>query len=244
MISPATEKYLWDSKFPEECKLLPYDYLEFTEQELVDKCIAKEELSEDEKAMLKLLLNRYRKHFKEYNLSKAEESVEQANKIINTQSQLLEIIHDKSRYRIDMYYWLNGERYLLQMRIKPYTEKQYIEGASTQMGLFKDLDINEKKVMAKAEMGQTLSPEEVQMIKALNDKLNEKLGTAEYNLQVLNEFLADRIEFIGDEETTFEENLLFWKQVDLNTKASLFHEVRGRLKLTDTFQEDLFPAVR
>ena len=82
------------------------------------------------------------------------------------------------------------------------------------------------------------------MYQALSDKIMEKAYDFDNSLDMINEFLADRIEFINDTEKTFEENLDFWRQIDLNAKTSLFHEVRGRLKLTDTFQEELFPPVR
>jgi len=63
-------------------------------------------------------------------------------------------------------------------------------------------------------------------------------------INVINEFLADRIEFVDDTETSFEDNIKFWQEVDLSTRVSLFQEVRNRLQLTETFREDLFPAVR
>ena len=143
-----------------------------------------------------------------------------------------------------MNYYINGQKILLQMRIKPYTDKQYLEGIGTQMGLFRDLSRDEKKLVAKVETKQPMTPEEQKMYQALSDKIMEKAYDFDNSLDMINEFLADRIEFINDTEKTFEENLEFWRQIDLNAKTSLFHEVRGRLKLTDTFQEELFPPVR
>lgn len=244
MVSEQTEKFLWETKFPAECEKLPFDYLTPEEQEVVTKCLNHDELTPQEQAHLKQLLYNYRPFFKEYDTEKVENNMETTNNIVKTQSQLLEIIHDKNRYRIDMNYFLNGQKYLLQMRIKPYTDKQYLEGVGTQMGLFRDLSKNERKLIAKAETEQPMSPEESKMYKALIDKLQEKAYDMDNNVQVINEFLADRLVFIDDPEKTFEENLDFWKEVDLNAKTSLFHEVRGRLKLTDTFEEELFPTPR
>lgn len=243
-VSEKTEAFLWSTKFPDECKQLPYDYLETEEQELVDKCIQHEELTDEEKAHLKQILYNYRPFFEEYNTSKAEKSIESSKNIVKTQSQLLKLIHDPNRYRIDMNYWLNGEKFLLKMRIKPYTDKQYLEGINTQVSLFRDLNREERKLVAKAETKQPMSPEEAKMHQALMDKLKEKAYTEEYALTAINEFLADRIEFIDDTDTCFEENLQFWREVDLNTKTALFNEVRGRLRLNDTFEEELFPPVR
>ena len=244
MVSEQTTKFLWDVKFPNECKELPYDYLTEHERILVDKCVNHETLTEQEQKELKQLLHDYRPYFKKYNTEVAEQNIEATQQIVKTQSQLLELIHDKSQYRIDMNYYINGKRFLLQMRIKPYTDKQYLEGMGTQMGLFRDLNRDEKKLIAKAETKQPMSPEEHKMYQALSDKIMEKAYDLDNNLKIINEFLADRIEFVDDPEKTFEENLKFWEQIDLDTKTSLFHEVRGRLKLNDTFTEELFPPVR
>jgi len=244
MVSESIEQHIWQTKFPNECKQLPTDYLTEYERNLAEKCVKHEKLTEEEKTEIKKLLNDYRPFFKEYNAEYVEKNIEKANNIVRTQSQLLELIHDENRYRIDMNYYINGEKYLLQMKIKPYTDKQYIEGLGTQMGLFRDLNEHEKKIMAKGELKQKMSPEEMKMYKAVNDKITEKLNSAEFNVKLLNEFLADRLCFVDDENTTFEENVAFWKQIDLNEKTALFHEVRGRLHMADTFEEDLFPPVR
>lgn len=244
MVSEKTEKFLWDTKYPRECKKLPYEYLEDDEKELVDKCINKEELNQTEKKSILSLLKDYRGFFKEYDIDKLEESMETSDKIVKTQSELLRLIHDKDRYRIDMNYWINGEKYLLQMRIKPFTDKQYLEAQENQFGIFNDLTMQERKLVSKAEAKQQMSPEETKMYKSIMDKIEKKAEDEEFLIQMVNEFLSDRIEFVDDPETSFENNLKFWAEVDLGTRVSLFHEVRGRLQLNETFREELFPAVR
>lgn len=244
MVSETTEKFLWDTKYPRECKKLPYDYLEDDEKKLVDKCINKEELTEKEQKDILSLLKDYRGFFEEYDADKLEKNLETSEKIVKTQSELLRLIHDENRYRIDMNYYLNGEKFLLQMRIKPFTDKQYLEAQDNQFGLFDDLNINERKVVSKAQNKQPMSPEETKMYKSIMDKINEKAEDNDFLINVINEFLADRIVFVDDTETSFEDNIKFWQEVDLSTRVSLFHEVRNRLQLTETFREDLFPAVR
>ena len=244
MVSESTERWLWDTKFPDECKQLPINYLEPEEKILAQKCINKEDLTDEEKSKIKKLLQNYRPYFEEYNSTKVVENIESNLNIIKTENELLRLLHDPNRYRIDMNYWINGVKYLLQLRIKPVTDKQYIDTLGTQMGLFKDLKRDEKKLIAKAEMEQPMSPEETKMYQALMDKINEKVYNFEYNVQMVNEFLADRVEFVNTELSSFEERLAFWKEVDINTKTALFSEVRGRLRLSDTFKEELFPPVR
>lgn len=244
MVSEKTQKFLWDTKYPRECKKLPYEYLEDDEKELVDKCIAKEDLTEEEQKNILGLLKDYRSFFDEYDADKIEKTMEKSENIVKTQSQLLALIHDKNRYRIDMNYWINGEKYLLQMRIKPFTDKQYLEAQENQFGIFDDLNKEERKLVSKAEAQQPMSPEESKMYKSVMDKIQEKTEDEEFLIQMVNEFLADRIEFVDDPQTSFEDNIKFWQEVDLGTRVSLFHELRGRLQLNETFKEDLFPAVR
>ena len=239
-----TIEFLWNTKYPRECTQLPYDYLDADEQVLVDKCVNKEELTEEERKRLLSLLNDYRKFFKDYDAEKLEENLEASEKIIRTQSELLSLIHDKDRYRIDMNYWINGEKYLLQMRIKPFTDKQYLEAQNDQFGMFADLTKDERKIVSKGQSGQVMSPEEKKMYDSLMDKVNERVEDEEFLVEVVNKFLADRIEFVGDSNSNFDDNVRFWAEVDLGTRVSLFHEVRARLQLTETFKEDLFPAVR
>ncbi|MBQ9024749.1 MAG: hypothetical protein IJ104_00005, partial [Methanobrevibacter sp.] len=183
MVSEKTEKFLWDTKYPRECKKLPYEYLEDDEKQLVDKCIDKEDLTEEERKSILGLLKDYRGFFDEYDADKIEKTMEKSENIVKTQSQLLALIHDKNCYRIDMNYWINGEKYLLQMRIKPFTDKQYLEAQENQFGIFDDLSKTERKVMGKAEAKQPLSPEETKMYQSIMDKINEKVEDEEFLIQ-------------------------------------------------------------
>lgn len=237
------DKHMLKTRFPLECEKLPWEYLEEDEKILAEKCINHEELTTEELAKLKLLLNNYRPFLKKYDIKQAEENIETTENIINTQSQLLELLHDEKRYRIDMYYWLNGKKYLLKLKVKPFTDKQYLEGMGSQLGLFRDLDKDEKILINKANNNETLSPEESKMHQAIMDKIQEKLENNDSQIELMTKFLADRLNFINDEELSFEEKIEFWESIELTYRVSLFNKVRGILQFNDTFEEELFPSV-
>lgn len=244
MSNENIDKHMLKTRFPLECEKLPWEYLEENEKILAEKCINHEELTPEELSNLKLLLKTYRPFLKKYDVKQAEENIETTDNIINTQSQLLELLHDEKRYRIDMNYWMNGKKYILKLKVKPFTDKQYLEGIGSQLGIFRDLNKNEKMLINKANNNETLSPEEEKMHQSILDKINEKLENNESQMEVMTKFLADRIDFVGDVQLSFEEKYEFWKQMELTYRVSLFNKVKGILQFNDTFEEELFPPVR
>lgn len=243
MSNENIDKHMLKTRFPLECERLPWEYLEENEKILAEKCINHEELTSEELADLKLLLNNYRPFLKKYDIKQAEENIETTDNIIRTQSQLLELLHDEKRYRIDMNYWMNGKKYLLKFKVKPFTDKQYLEGIGSQLGIFRDLNKNEKILINKANNNEPLSPEEEKMHQSIIDKINEKLEDDESQMELMNKFLADRLDFIDDEKLSFEEKLEFWETIELTYRVSLFNRVKGILQFNDTFEEELFPPV-
>ena len=243
MSNENIDKHMLKTRFPLECERLPWEYLEEDEKILAEKCINHEEFTPEELADLKLLLNNYRPFLKKYDVKQAEENIKTTDKIIKTQSELLELLHDKKRYRIDMNYWLNGEKYLLKLKVRPFTDKQYLEGIGSQLGIFRDLNKNEKILINKANNNETLSPEEEKMHKSILNKINKKLEDDEAQVELMTKFLADRLDFV-DEQLSFEEKFKFWSEIELTYRVSLFNKVKGILQFNDTFEEELFPPVR
>lgn len=244
MSNEHIDKHMLKTRFPYECERLPWEYLEEHEKILAEKCINHETFTPEELAELKLLLKNYRPFLKKYDVKQAEENIQTTDNIIKTQSQLLELLHDGKRYRVDMNYWLNGEKYLLQLKIRPFTDKQYLEGIGSQLGVFRDLNKNEKMLINKANNNEPLSPEEEKMHQSILDKINEKLEDNDAQIDLLTKFLADRLDFIDDEELSFEEKYKFWDTIELTYRVSLFNKVKSILNLNDTFEEELFPSVR
>lgn len=239
----AADKHNLRTRFPEECKRLPYEYLEPNEKELVDKCINHEEFTEDELSSLKELLARYRPHFNDYDAVSIEKNLDDNLRIIKTSDELLRLLNDPNRFRIDMNYHIGDETFRLKLKIKQLPDSDYIRLLDTQTRVFRDLNDTEKRVYAKAANGgNNLSPEETNMMKHIQDKINEKVMDYEGNAQDITEILARIVDFVDDPEKPYNEKLEFWKQIDLPTRILLFNKIKEKLNISDKTEEELFPT--
>lgn len=232
------------TRFVEECKQLPLDYLEPFEKELAEKCINKENFSDEELLKLKQLLSKYRPYFNEYDIPSVEENIEQNLKIIKTSDELLRLINDPNRYRIDMTYTVGEETFLLQLKLKQIPDSDYISLLDAQTRIFRNLNDNEKRVYAKAANKQKLTPEEMNMQKQIQDKINEKTLDYTGNAQDITEILAKTVDFVDDPEKPYHEKLQFWKQVDLASRVLLFNKIKQKLNISNKTEEELFPTIR
>lgn len=232
------------TRFIEECKQLPFDYLEPFEKELAEKCINKENFTDEELSQLKKLLSNYRPYFNEYNIPSIEKNVEQNLKVIKTSDELLRLLNDPNRYRIDMNYTVGEETVRLQLKLKQIPDSDYISLLDAQTRIFRNLNDSEKRVFAKASNNQQLTPEEMNMQKQIQDKINEKTLDFTSNAQDITEILAKTVDFVDDPEKPYHEKLAFWKQVDLASRVLLFNKIRQKLNISDKTEEDLFPTIR
>ena len=233
-----------ETRFFEECKRLPYEYLESEEKDLVDKCLNREHLNSTELTALKELLGRYRKFLRKYDSVELEESLEQNLKIIKTSDELLRLLNDPNRFRIDMNYTIGNETFLLKLKIKQLPDSDYISLLDTQTRVFRELNDTEKRVYAKASTNQQLSPEEAKMQKHIQDKINERAVDYESNAQDITEILAKIVDFVDDPDKTYTEKLYFWQQIDLPVRILLFNRIKSKLNISDKTEEELFPPVR
>lgn len=231
-------------RFPEECKRLPLDYLRPSDRELAEKCINKEELTEEEVSDLKKLLADYRGLLKKYDVVKVEENIKDNLKIIKTSNELLRLLNDPNRYRIDMIYHIEGQRCLLQLKLKQIPDSDYINLLDAQTRIFKKLNNSEKKVYGKLSRGEVLSEEETNMKKQIQDKIDEITFNYEDNAQQFTEILAKVVDFVDDPEKSYPEKLTFWKSMDLGARILLFTKVKEKLNIGMDIEEDLFPPVR
>lgn len=235
---------LFKTKYPGECEKLPFEYLEDEERELAEKCINLEELTADEKSKVKALLARYRPFLAKYDVQATEKNMEDNFKIIKTSSDLLRLLHDPNRYRIDMLYRIGNETVKLKIKIKELPDEDYINLINAQSKIFKDLSPAEKKVFTKASNNQILTPEEENMQKAIMDKIQERSMDYTQNAVDITEMLAKVAFLVDDPEKTYEENLAFWNEIDLPSRVLLFTRIREQLNIFDKSVDDLFPDVR
>lgn len=239
----AVDKQLFKSKYPSECEKLPFKYLEEDERILAIKCIEQDELSQKEQEGVKELLARYRPYMKDYDATTVEENLENNLNIIKTSDELLQLLNDPNRFRIDMNYKIGDKTFRLKLKIKQIPDSDYINLLDTQTKIFKDLTDSEKRVYAKASQGIQLSPEESKMQKHIQDIINEKTMDFNGNAKDITEILAKIVDFVDDPDKEFNEKLQFWKQIDLPTRILLFQKIQDKLNIGDKSLDELFPPV-
>lgn len=234
----STDIHLLKNKFPQECEALPIEQLEPSEQKLVNKCIERGIFTRDEFLELSSLLKRYRGVIHKY--SETEEAFDKTAKIINSERELLDLINNQERYKLQMKYRIQGQEFILNLRVKPLSTSQSIMEMQNHMELFKELSTSERVLSDKAIRGEPLSPEEVKMVESLNRKLEDKIYNVEEKSKQWDEFLARQVEFENCSLTTFEEKKSFWSKIEPTYKVSLYNKVRDILNLTESEDEDLF----
>ena len=240
----AADKHNLKTRFPEECKRLPYTYLEDYEKQLVDKCLNKEKFTDEELTQLKVLLAKYRPHLKNYDTVTIEKNLDENLTIIKTSSELLRLLNDPERFRIDMRYTVGDKPVLLKLKIKQLPDSDYLALLDTQTRVFRDLDMNERRVYAKAATKASMTIEEQNLVQSIQDKINERIIDYESNAQDITEILAKIVDFVDDPELSYEDKLKFWKQIDLPARILLFTKIKEKLNISDKTEEELFPTPR
>lgn len=237
----AKNVYTLKNMFPEECKRLPLGYLEEDEKILAEKCIRGEEFTEEEFDQLSELLSRYREYFGKYDVVETEQNIEANIRIIETSSELLDILDDPDRYCFDMHVKIKGQIFRLKFRMKPLSDSEYIDLLDAQTRVFRDLSKSEKMVFSKATNGVPLSPEEEKMQNSIQDKIVEKLGDVDKNNDVITSFLIEHVELIGDNSLTKPQRKKFWHTVDIGTRVLIYNRCKEIIRIDEDLEVDLFP---
>lgn len=232
------EKQLLKTTFPYECEQLPISELKPSEQEIVNKCIHFEELTDEEFTTLKRILDKYRESIYKY---KPKETVENAKKviqIINTEQELLNILDAPERRKIILRLPINNQIYEMEFEILPVVDSSVVQSISVHLALFEDYNDKEKELYSKAQKGQVLSPEEAKIVEQINKEINEKAQQKQKDIMVV--FLANQLR-LPNSSTDINKRLEFWNKFPLNATVSVFMQLEEKLGLTEYKMEELFP---
>lgn len=243
MIDPKDQHNL-KTRFPEECKRLPLGYLEPEEKRLAEKCINMEEFTQEEVESLRELLGRYREYFKKYDAIELEENLDANIRVIETSTELLELLDDPNRYRFDMHCKIKGELVRLKFRLKPLSDNEYLDLLDAQTRVFRDLDKGEKIVFNKATNGVPLSPEEEKMQQSIQDKIVERLGDIDKNSDVMTNFLIDHVELVGDGNLTKAQRKKIWTTIDIGSRVLIYNKCKKIVRVDEDLEVELFPSIR
>ena len=235
-----------EHRFPEEAKKLPYEYLNDYEKELVDKCINHETLNETDLKNLKKLLNDYRPYLKEYDVDKVEQNLEDNIKVIKSSKELLNLLDNPDRYRFDMHYKIDNQIVRLQFRLKPISDKDYMDLLSVQTRVFRELDNEEKVVYSKTINEIELTSEEKKLQQQINDKIVKLIGNIDESNQRVTDFLIKHVDLVDDDDTalTSEIQEKLWHKIDMGTRNLIYAKCKDILKIDEKLEVELFPALR
>ena len=240
----SRDEFAYKTRFPEECKRLPLDYLTNEERELAEKCINQEPIGKEELVQLKQLLANYRPYIKEYDVQQVERNLEDNVRIIKSSKELLSLLDDPNRYRFDMHYKLNGELLRLQFKIKPLSDEEYSDLLSVQTRIFRNLDKDEKVAYAKMLNNMELSKEEANMQQQIQDKIVEMLGDVDDTNERVTQFLIDHVEMSADDETLPHDiQVKLWNKIDIGTRNLVYAKCKEILKIDEELETELFPAI-
>ena len=239
----AKDLYTLQKIFPEECKRLPIGYLEENEKNLAEKCINHEEFTDEEFEQLQELLGRYREYFSKYDSVELEENIDKNIKVIETSTELLNLLDDPNRYRFDMHCKIKGQLLRLRFRLKPLSDNDYMDLLDAQTRVFRDLNKSEKMVYSKATNGVPLSPEEEKMQQSIQDKIVEKLGDVDKNNDVITTFLIDHVELVGDADLNKTERKKFWNTMDIGSRVLIYNKCKEIVRVDEDLEVDLFPSL-
>jgi len=233
------EQELLKVQFPLECEEIPLESLTPEERKVVIKCMDRMDLTDEEFTLLKATLEKYRGAITKYRPTETLEALEKTENMILTESDWLAIVNDKSSRRLKVNVPYNGQWYPMEFEILPLDDSRIVTTLQTHIELFKDYSKEEMRVWSKAQQGQTISPEEKQIVDRMTKEIEDK--NSEDRISSMNNFLAAQLR-LPNSTSDFNVRLEFWEKFPFITKAAIMAKVEDRLGLTDQDSEKLFPT--
>ena len=234
------ERHLLKTKFPLECQELPMEALTEEELEVVNKCIAQEELNDDEFSFLKKTLQKHRENITKYRPTETVEAVKDTVQIIKTEKELLDILDDESNKILRVHLTYQNQVYELDFEILPVDDSRIVDYMQLNIDLFKDYSDEEKSVFIKSQNNKPLSKEEQAMVDKISSEINAIAG--QERAKLIDGFLASQLR-LPESSQSFEDRKLFWKKFPFMEKWAIVQQVEERLGLTEKSNEKLFPAM-
>lgn len=233
----ALERQLLKTSFPLECESIPLESLNEKEQEIVQKCINREDLNDKEFKTLKRVLQQYRPAIQKLKPSETIEQVEEAKNLIKTEQDLLDILDQPERRLLHVNLPLDGVVYEMDFEVLPLKDSRVVQSLETQIDLFKDYSEHDKLVYAKAQSGQVISKEEKAIIDKMNKEINEKAG--EHYSEIVDGLLVSQLR-LPNSSMNEDKRKEFWSKFPFNPKFAIYMKVQDRLGLTEQDTEALF----
>lgn len=234
------DKYLKEVQFPEECKKLPLEELSPEERDIAIRVRDHQPISDEEFIVIGEVLGRWRGAIQENDPDTLIKNAENIEKIITTETELLNILDQQEQTEIKFKYPLNNGKFvLIPITVTPLDDSRAVESVQEHLKMFKDIPQNERLVYEKAQRGEPITEEEEKIIRHVNKKLEEQ-GRKENVADQMNTFLAWTTELQNSQLQTTEEKKKFWKRLSFMPKMALYLKVRDMAGLTETVDDDIY----
>ena len=232
------EQHLLKTQFPLECKQIPLEALTREEHIVVSKCMAEQELTDEEFTLLKQTLQKYRKAINKYKPAETLEAVEKTHNMILTEQDWLDIVDDKTNRMLKVNVPYNGNWYPMEFEVLPLDDSRVVQTLQTHIELFKDYKPSEIQLFTKAQDGQTITPEEQAIVNKMTKDIEAK--ASEDRISTINHFLASQMR-LPNSDTDIQKRIKFWERFPFMTKSAIMIKVEERLGLTERSNRELFP---
>jgi len=232
------EKKLLKTKFPLECQQLPMEHLTDEEKTVVNKCINKEDLTDQEFTLLKATLEKYREYITKYKPNETIDAMAKTVEIIKTEQDLLDILDDETNRLLKVHLTYNNKILELEFEILPVDDSRAVDYMQMNIDLFKDYNESEKRLFVEAQQGKPITPEEQAVINKMNKELTAMAG--QEKSKMVDGFLASQLR-LPNSSQDYNKRLEFWKKFPFLEKWAIVEKVENRLGLTEKSNEQLFP---
>lgn len=235
------EQHLLKTQFPLECQDLPFDVLSSEELIVVNKCMAQQDLTNEEFTLLKATLQKYRAAIHEHKPTETINAAKKTVQIINTEQDLINILDDTQNQLLRVHLPYHGQVYELDFQILPVDDSRIVDYMQMNIDLFKDYSNEERNLFLQVQEGKKdLTPEEKAVVQNMTQKINAIAG--EEKAKMVDGFLASQLR-LPNSNQDYNKRLEFWKKFPFMEKWAIVQEVEDRLGLTEKSNEELFPAI-
>ena len=229
---------VWVSEAEEILDFVPTEDLTKTQQKVLQKCVDKEDFTDNQLAELKKVLQKYRGALQKISPRETLENYDDAVEILTTEEEFIALMQSDEQRYLDVNLDINGKKIWITFEILPLNDSRVVEALELNIDLFRDYSADEINTYNKFAKGEMITEEEASIIAEMNKKIMDKQSSKKIN--AMDNFLAYQLK-IKDSESTVDERLKFWKYFPFNAKASIFLRVQDMLGMTEESNKKLFP---
>lgn len=236
MDAMEVEKKYYRSQFVEEAKQIPPEALTTEENNLRQKFIDGEELTDEEYEDVTALLQEFRDVLKKYQPKKTLDQLDENINIIKSAQDLINALEEDKTLTVD--FPIKGEIHRAVFDILPITDSRAVKSMEHHMALFKNFTPEEQQKIIQLNSKSKLSDREMKVKEKLEEKIMKRVTEEESDKMV--DFLAHTLRLQGAEQS-LEERKAFWKKLHYGYRFRIFVKIEEKVGLVEDKRNKLFP---